>query len=178
MNVPNCITLSRLVFIVAFAISYLNNYSMVAAVFLVVIGISDILDGFFARKLHQESKFGAALDPFIDKCLVITIMICFLLHNVVSIYLIAIYVVKDLIMIIGSLVITKKEDYNIKANWLGKLSAVLFFGCVLATIVFELPRYTADMLLLTSLAISLIASLNYVVMFFSNLKQKRLNNKK
>ena len=80
INLPNQITIGRLVLTIAFCV-VLAGYDVrehdadawrlpVAFVLFVVSGLSDILDGYLARKHNQETSFGRMLDPFVDKVLV------------------------------------------------------------------------------------------------------------
>ncbi|MBL4583823.1 MAG: CDP-diacylglycerol--glycerol-3-phosphate 3-phosphatidyltransferase [Pseudomonadales bacterium] len=78
MNVPNTITVSRVVlipvFVVVFYLPYNWSYSAAALIFAVA-GITDGIDGYLARKLKQTTAFGAFLDPVADKLMVVTAII-------------------------------------------------------------------------------------------------------
>lgn len=85
LNVPNQITLSRLVMAVLFVV-LLSHYSHraakpwmldLAAVIFVVAALTDILDGYLARKWGQVTSLGRVLDPFVDKVLVCAAFILF-----------------------------------------------------------------------------------------------------
>jgi len=72
-NIPNFVTLLRLVLIPVFVAAYCVPYSWsnaAATCLFIVAGISDWLDGFLARRLEQQSEFGAFLDPVADKLMV------------------------------------------------------------------------------------------------------------
>jgi CDP-diacylglycerol--glycerol-3-phosphate 3-phosphatidyltransferase len=78
LNIPNAITLFRIVLIPIFIIAFfLPDFSwkhlLLTAVFFVA-GISDWFDGYLARALKQQSAFGAFLDPVADKLMVATAM--------------------------------------------------------------------------------------------------------
>ena len=87
-NLPNILTLLRLALIPVFvALFYyptpLSNFY--AALVFVIAGLTDLLDGFLARKLHMETKFGAFLDPVADKIIVCVALVLLVeyysLHN-------------------------------------------------------------------------------------------------
>ena len=71
MTIPNCISLFRIVLVPCFAWIFLTAEQpeefTLAAVLLVVSGISDLLDGWIARRFHMTSKLGKILDPAADK---------------------------------------------------------------------------------------------------------------
>lgn len=72
-NAPNILTLLRIVLIPLFVIAYYlpyRNAHILATVLFVVAAITDWLDGYLARRLHQLSPFGAFLDPVADKLMV------------------------------------------------------------------------------------------------------------
>lgn len=70
MNLPNAITLARLVLIVPLAIALEAGHAMWALAFFIVASGTDWVDGYLARKLNQTSALGALLDPLVDKILV------------------------------------------------------------------------------------------------------------
>ena len=71
LNIPNMLTLFRIamipVLVVVFYWSEFKNQHVVLASLFFFIGITDLLDGYLARKLNQQSEFGAFLDPVADK---------------------------------------------------------------------------------------------------------------
>ena len=73
MNIPNCLTLFRIglipVFVLIFYLPF-DRSNQVACIIFVVAAITDLLDGYLARKLRQTSKLGAFLDPVADKLMV------------------------------------------------------------------------------------------------------------
>lgn len=73
INIPNTLTLLRIILIPVFVILYYLpfswNHSIAALIFLIA-AVTDLLDGYLARKLEQTSRFGAFLDPVADKLMV------------------------------------------------------------------------------------------------------------
>jgi CDP-diacylglycerol---glycerol-3-phosphate 3-phosphatidyltransferase len=77
-NVPNLLTLARLVFIPLFIIAYYLPYefaSKLAASLFIVAALTDWLDGYLARRLQQDSPFGEFLDPVADKLMVVAALV-------------------------------------------------------------------------------------------------------
>ena len=78
MNIPNGLTLSRIVLIPIFVISFYLpihwNHGIACTVF-VLAALTDLLDGWLARHLKQSSRLGAFLDPVADKLMVVTALI-------------------------------------------------------------------------------------------------------
>jgi cardiolipin synthase (CMP-forming) len=102
LNIPNLITLSRIVLIpLLIGIYYLPsdwltdaNKDVTATVIFIVAGITDWLDGYLARRLNQMSAFGAFLDPVADKLIVVAALIVLMrfdpprVHDIVALIII------------------------------------------------------------------------------------------
>ena len=74
-NMPNILSVLRLIAVPLFAITYLSHYKIYAIGIFVLASITDFLDGYIARKLNLTSDFGAFLDPVADKvCLFINLI--------------------------------------------------------------------------------------------------------
>ena len=86
-HIPNALTIARLVMTVIFLIMIVlagrmedakpANYLLVVFVLFVVAGLTDIVDGYLARKFEATSKLGRILDPLADKFLVCGAFVCF-----------------------------------------------------------------------------------------------------
>lgn len=78
LNIPNCLTLFRIIAIPLIAIIYFTDIrfgNWYCTIIFTLAGISDALDGYLARKWNQTSKLGAFLDPVADKLLVSTMLL-------------------------------------------------------------------------------------------------------
>ena len=72
LNIPNALTLLRLLMVPAFLVASFRGMFVAAFVLFVTAAVTDIFDGMIARRLNQRSRIGAILDPAADK----TMMIC------------------------------------------------------------------------------------------------------
>ena len=75
-TIPNVLTMIRLLLIPVFVILYMNGHPKGALAVFAVASLTDLLDGFLARKLNQISNFGKLFDPLADKLMVLTALIC------------------------------------------------------------------------------------------------------
>ncbi len=78
LNLPNVLTLIRLALIPVFVILFYwptESSNLLAAIVFIAAALTDLLDGFLARRLKQTTKFGAFLDPVADKIIVCTALI-------------------------------------------------------------------------------------------------------
>ncbi len=79
MNIPNSLTLLRIAMIPIFVVIFYLPFSwsnMVACVVFTLAALTDMLDGYLARKLEQISPLGAFLDPVADKLMVAVVLVC------------------------------------------------------------------------------------------------------
>ena len=78
MTIPNILSLFRIFLIPVFLIIYLTQdnqpYFIISALILLLSGITDVLDGYIARKFKMTSELGKVLDPFADKMTQIAIL--------------------------------------------------------------------------------------------------------
>ena len=89
MNLPNALTLFRFVLIGIFPYLYFlegleNNKVWAFAVFILA-GITDVLDGFIARRFNLITKWGKLMDPLADKLMLITVLICLFIEEVIPV---------------------------------------------------------------------------------------------
>ena len=85
--VPNILTIVRFIlipFIILYALA--DNYIAVMIV-LTISGITDILDGFIARKFNFITDFGRLVDPLADKCTQISVLVVLTIKNIIPFYL-------------------------------------------------------------------------------------------
>ncbi len=140
MNIPNTLTVFRIIMIPFFCVFFVMGpqYYPYAGIVLVLSGLSDMFDGFLARKLHQETEIGKILDPVADKLTLgaVVISMWFVYHkNYPWITLaLGIMFVKELLMAIGGLVIVKRGRKLVKAKWWGKVATVVFYACMISIV--------------------------------------------
>lgn len=125
--IPNLITLFRLFLVIPISYIFLNyntipnpNYFVVSIILLAF--VSDITDGFVARKTGQISEMGKLIDPLADKTLT-SVIITFLwvLHYVPLLYLL-ILLIRDLVIFSGGIYLTRKTMTITPSNNFGKFT--------------------------------------------------------
>ncbi len=104
MNLPNILTLTRVLLIPLFVIFIINKYFEWALLTFAVAGITDGLDGLIARLTHQRTELGAYLDPIADKLLISAAFISLAIIEMIPSWLVVIVVTRDVIILLGILV--------------------------------------------------------------------------
>ena len=125
-NIPNIISISRLVIAsyVYFYVDYLDIQSVYLILFIAIIGISDAIDGFLARKYDAITKFGTIMDPFADRA--VFIILLFWLKPLFSEIFFWGILIRDGLVLIGSIFIINKTK-TVNVSNLGKFSTVFLF---------------------------------------------------
>ena len=85
-TVPNIVTLIRLISVPFIVLLILNGSSLVATTLFIIVVLSDKLDGYLARTLKQETKFGGTFDAVTDSILIYSTAITLLVVNDISLY--------------------------------------------------------------------------------------------
>ncbi|MTI65120.1 MAG: CDP-diacylglycerol--glycerol-3-phosphate 3-phosphatidyltransferase [Firmicutes bacterium] len=176
MNIPNFLTTIRFILIPIFiAIFYspMKNNIVIATYIFILAGITDVLDGYIARKYDMITKFGTVLDPLADKLMLITVLICFTDANFLPIWVILVVGLKEITMILGGIFLYYCGDKTvIPANKYGKVATVSFYIAILS-IAFHLNKIFSYALIILAVIITIIAFINYVIGF--NTKNKNIN---
>lgn len=101
INIPNILTITRILLIPLFIIFLLKNMFHFALLVFTVAAISDGLDGLFARYLDQRTLLGAYLDPLADKLLLTSAFITLAVIKIVPAWLAVIVISRDILILLG-----------------------------------------------------------------------------
>lgn len=167
MNVPNMLTMLRFAFIpvyVAVFASDATNHMRWAFVIIVIAGLTDVLDGYLARKYGQVTKIGSMLDPLADKTMMITVILSLLFSGHIPWSAGAAIFIRDAGMIIGSAYFHFRGKETVPANWMGKLTTMLYYLAIFFIFI-EMPW--ARTYLWGVIAFSFVTSFIYIALFTS-----------
>ena len=173
MNIPNAITILRFLLVPIFAIVFfIDGPGIAVGTIFLICGLSDALDGFIARKFNMITKIGQALDPLADKFLVIAVVFSLWYKGIMSIWIVAGYMLKEIIMIIGGTLLMKKDNKVLPARWYGKVSTALFFVITVIVLYMSGIDFTnrtnyllVNICFAASFAFSLIGFANYLILY-------------
>ncbi|MGU3497061.1 CDP-alcohol phosphatidyltransferase family protein [Xanthobacteraceae bacterium A53D] len=105
MNLPNVITLGRLIIVPVVIWAIISDEPQLAFGLFLLAGISDAVDGFIARRFHMRTELGAYLDPLADKALLVSIYVTLAVVGDIPRW-VAIAVVSRDIMIVGAVLLS------------------------------------------------------------------------
>jgi cardiolipin synthase (CMP-forming) len=170
LNIPNALTLLRLLLIPVFLIASFRGLFLVALVVFVTAAVTDIFDGFIARRLNQRSRAGAILDPAADKTMMICGFLYYTLAPNVALRIpgwltFTVFVRDFLIVIFAYLLYTRVQVTRFPPSAAGKTSTVLqavTLGAVIAVNAFAPLRWLAELMFRVALLITLFSGGDYI----------------
>lgn len=133
MNLPNLLTGIRILLVPALLLAFFKSprdHQLLSLVIFLAAGVTDCLDGYFARKLNQITSLGKVLDPIADKLLTASVLLCLAWLDAISWLALAVIVAKELYMAWGAAKCLRRK-ITIQADIYGKISTLLFYPAVL-----------------------------------------------
>lgn len=131
MNLPNLLTGLRFILIPVYIGVFASGHMIPAFLIVAAAGITDILDGYIARKYGQVTQMGAMLDPLADKLMLITVILSLLITGHISWMAAAAMFFRDLSMIAAGMLLHFRGKQTLPANWMGKLTTVMFYAAIM-----------------------------------------------
>ncbi|HVO66416.1 MAG TPA: CDP-alcohol phosphatidyltransferase family protein [Syntrophales bacterium] len=126
MNIPNFLTLLRILLVPVTVIFLMQGAFTKALIVLVVSGITDALDGFLARILNQQTVLGAYLDPIADKALLASCFVTLSIKGIIPGWFTVIVISRDLIILIGIAIMSIMSiPYKISPSFISKITTTL-----------------------------------------------------
>jgi cardiolipin synthase len=162
LNLPNIITLGRLLSVPVVIYLILSGEMLGAFGIFMLAGISDAVDGFIAKNYGQRTELGALLDPIADKTLLVAIYVTLGLASKLPYWLVILVVFRDL-LIIGGFLLLKMMVANFGARpiFISKLNTGLqigLAGIVLARLGLGFDDHGLGTLLIWAVAATTVAS--------------------
>lgn len=137
---------------------------------LLLAGFTDILDGWVARRRNEVSELGKALDPVADKLIILTALIA-LISRGLPFWLVGIYLAKEIIQVLGGVLLIRSCRRLIPANGWGKSGTVCFFA---GFVLFFLYKPLSIIVLSIAVLLSLGAFYTYAREFLKMRNEKHV----
>ncbi len=177
MNLPNKLTILRVIMIPFFVFSLLvydgtNQYlRYVAAVIFVVASLTDLLDGKIARKYNLVTNFGKFMDPLADKLLVCSALICMVELNQLPAWMVIVIISREFI-ISGFRLVASDKGVVIAASYWGKWKTTFqMIGVVLLILNIEKLSVVTTIVIWIALILTVISLIDYIVKNIGVLKE-------
>lgn len=169
MNLPNKLTILRVIMIPFFVVALLydgganQNMRYVAAALFIIASLTDMLDGKIARKYNLVTNFGKFMDPLADKLLVCSALICMIELRELPAWMVIIIISREFI-ISGFRLVASDNGVVIAASYWGKFKTTFqMIGVVL--LIFNIPALSTltTIIVWIALALTVISLVDYIV---------------
>ena len=124
MNLPNRLTLLRVIMVPFFIVFYIKGYFLISFVLFVLASLTDLLDGHIARKRNLISNFGKIMDPLADKILVYSAFCLMVGNGLVPAWMLIVILVREF-AVSGMRTVAASEGIVVAADLSGKIKTVL-----------------------------------------------------
>ena len=165
MNLPNKMTLLRIILIPVFMVVLYWGFpgaTWVALAIFIIASLTDMLDGKIARKYHLVTNFGKFMDPLADKLLVCSALICLIELGQIPAWVVIIIISREFI-ISGFRLVASDNGVVIAASYWGKFKTVFQMTAVILLILnLEPLKLVADIVLWIAVALTVISLADYI----------------
>ncbi len=91
---------------------FLNDYYYVAFFTYVLASITDLVDGYIARKYNMITPLGKLLDPLADKLMLLSVVICMFIKGWIPLWILLVILGKELLQIVGGIIMFRHKRYS------------------------------------------------------------------
>ena len=178
-TIPNVLTMIRLLLVPVFVVVYFRTTAepkYAALAIFAAASLTDMLDGYLARKLNQITDFGKLFDPLADKLMVLSAMVCQAVTGVFPWAAVIVVACKELVMVLGGLFMLSR-DVVVYSNIVGKAAQVCFILSLILSF-FHVPLAEwgtrLDLILLwITVGLAVLAMVVYAAEYLRSLKKPR-----
>ena len=177
-NIPNALTLFRIVLIIPFAVFLLGGQrgwfgqnllipDIIADIIFIIASLTDLFDGRIARAYNMVSNFGKFMDPLADKLLVCTALIALVDMKRIPAWIVMIIIAREFI-ISGFRLVAAERGVVIAASWWGKFKTTFQMIMVIAMIIeptlalIRIPIVLIDIIMYIALGLTVISLVDYL----------------
>jgi len=175
-HIPNILSAFRIALIPFFVYQVIMGNMLVAGIILIISALTDIVDGYLARRFKWVTSLGKILDPAADKLTQVSICVLFVVQFTQFWVFFIVLLLRDMTMLVAAGYFVKHKMQLTGARWFGKISTVVFFVSMIFIALFPgLPLIYIYILLALTTFTAVIALIMYVPEFI-RFKRKRLHS--
>ncbi|MCH5184063.1 MAG: CDP-alcohol phosphatidyltransferase family protein [Oscillospiraceae bacterium] len=182
-QIPNILSVIRLLCIPVFVLLFKRGYSVAAAGVFCGASLTDVIDGYLARRNNWITNVGKILDPLADKLMQFTVLLCLTLFSfeggahIIACIVLVLFTLKELAMLAGAIVVLRVKRNVVGSVWYGKLATVIFF-VITITLILDPNNFALSAVLCTLLVCTILFALvmYYVKVFRGHYGIKKIEN--
>lgn len=162
LTIPNMLSIVRLLMIPLFVALYLNGHIGWTAIVLILSGLTDVVDGYIARRFNQVSDIGKALDPVADKLTQAAMLLCLVAKHPVMAISFWLLLIKEVFAAISGIMVVKCTGVVPGAEWHGKVTTMLLYGMMILHLIWqEIPVQASNSLNVVCILMMLLSLILY-----------------
>jgi len=163
LTIPNLLSLFRILMIPIFIRFYCFHQDRTWAVFILLLsGLTDLADGFIARRFNMISDFGKALDPLADKLTQASVLICLVSDFPLMLIPVIFLFVKELTTATFGFIVVRKTREMVAADWHGKICTALLYAMMILHILWvDIPSGVSIALISLCTAMMILSFILY-----------------
>ncbi len=162
MNLPNKLTILRVLLIPVFIVLLMNGYYYWSGIVFLLASFTDMLDGQIARKYNLITNFGKIMDPLADKLLVTSALICLVELGEIAGWMVIIILAREFI-ITGLRAVAAGEGIIIAAGKSGKLKTILQMTALTVILLRDWPFALFTDFLWAAVIMTVYSGIEYIV---------------
>ena len=183
-NIPNILSIIRILLVFVFVAVFFADVSKIwALVVFLTAGFTDVVDGILARKFNWITNLGKILDPFADKLMQCTALVCLCIEAVVPVWFLIIFFAKEFMTLFIGFLVIRRRSVVVVSKWYGKMAVCLFYATIFLAVIF---KYVCEfsllgwqqLLLFMPSAIMAIFAFGAYIGFYSKLSKEKIEHGK
>lgn len=138
-NIPNMLSAMRILLVFLFVYVFFEDYpsnNFLAIIVFITAGVTDVIDGFIARRFNCISNLGKILDPLADKMMQCAVLVSLFIKNLIPIWLLILYISKEVLIGVASLCVLKRKKVYVVSNKYGKIAVCIFYASMFTILMF------------------------------------------
>lgn len=167
-HIPNILTCIRILLVGIFVYMFMNAQYVASIIIYAISFLTDLLDGYLARRNNWTTPVGKVLDPLADKLMLVAVLVCFFINDSIPRWILIVIAAEEFIMIlVGAILYFMK--IVVYSDWFGKIATGLFAMAIVFTFVHIIGEHNygvnifgwAEYVFIAAVAASLIAFIHY-----------------
>lgn len=159
ITIPNLLSAFRLILIPVFLWTYcIRGEYLVTAGLLALSGLTDLADGYIARRFHMVSNLGKILDPVADKLTQAAMLVCLVTRFPMIVFPMVLMAVKEASVGVTNLLVIRKSGLVTGAVWHGKVTTALLYTVIVVHLLwFYIPAAVSNVLIAVCSGVMLLS---------------------
>ena len=175
-SIPNVMSFIRIILIPFIIITFRDGKIILSSILILISGLTDIVDGYIARRFNMITPLGKALDPIADKLTIGSILLM-LSYNKLVLGLLFVFIIKETFMAIEGLIVISQTGTTYSSKWYGKLSTFLLYFTLVTLIIYKnIPTILLWILIFLCIAVVMLSFILYTISNANRIKEYNLEH--